>query len=289
MENNELLRRYIKNSPDSILPPSSGRYCLYVSHSCPFAHRTIIARQLKGLEDAIEMIELDPVLPASGIGWHFSEKYSDTLNGWKRLKQGYDLTFGCSYTGNESEPVLWDKKTRSFINNESLDIMRMILDEFNDVALNPDLDLRPQSNVEQIEAFTHYLNDNFSDLIYSAHLSSDPVAKSKHINTVFKVAEELEDRLSINRFLHGKSLTESDLVLFPTLTRFEAVYEPLFKINQKKLTDYPSMVKYMRDMAQTFSLCNTVRFDINVKSYYDSPMLNPDGIEAPVTPVPNLD
>ena len=289
MDKNELLHRYVNNNSNNEYLPESGRYCLYVSHSCPFAHRAILARQLKGLEECIEMVELDPVLPASGIGWHFNGTYPDTINNWQRLKQAYDLTFGENYTGSESEPILWDKKTGSILNNESLDIMRMLLDEFNDFSKNPTLELRPKSNRDEIEAFTLYLDQNFSGLIYDAHLSSEGKKKEDQIDTIFNVADELETRLSSNRFLFSDTLTESDLILFPTLTRFESVYEPLFKINKKKLSEFPALVNYMRDMAKTFSFTDTVRFNINVDSYYGSPMLNPNNVVPPIQAVPDLD
>jgi putative glutathione S-transferase len=233
------------------------------------------------------MIELAPTLPRSGIGWHFDETYVDTLNGWSRLKQAYEVTFECDYDGNVSEPILWDQVTQTIVSNESLDMVRMLCDEY--VAFHDERapDLRPKENLSEVEALSEHVSDNLSNLVYRAHFCEDPREKASEMDTIFNTMDELEQRLVNQRFLHGNQLTESDIVLFPTLTRFESVYEPLFHVNKKPLDMYPRLIAYMQDIALTFQLQDTVRFEINVESYYESPMLNPEGITPPtkVTPV----
>lgn len=283
-----ILNRIISDDPGSQLPAVCNRYALYVSHSCPFAHRAIATRQVLGLQDCITMIELAPTLPGSGIGWHFDNTYTDPLNGWSRLKQAYDETFQRDYDGNISEPVLWDNTTRTIVSNESLDMVRMFIDAFTAFSDDRAPDLRPRDGLSDIEAYTHHINDNLSSLVYSAHFCEDPEEKESQMRTIFHTMDELEERLVNHRFLHGNELTESDIVLFPTLTRFESVYEPLFHVNRKSLDMYPRLVAYMQDIAYTFRLEDTVRFEINIESYYYSPMLNPEDITPPVQVTPVL-
>jgi putative glutathione S-transferase len=283
----DILRRTISARPGAALPAECNRYILYVSHSCPFAHRVIIARQILGLQECIDMIELAPTLPGSGIGWHFDKTYVDTLNDWETLKQAYDETFECDYDGNVSEPLLWDKATRAIVSNESLDMMRMFIDAFEAFCDERAPQLRPKANLSEIEAFTEHVSDDLSNLVYSAHFCEDSVEKNSQMDRVFCTMDELEQRLVNHRFLHGNEFTESDMVLFPTLTRFESVYEPLFHVDRKPLDMYPRLIAYMQDIAHTFQLQNTVRFSINIESYYYSPVLNPEGISPPtrITPV----
>lgn len=234
------------------------------------------------------MIELAPTLPASGIGWHFDQTYTDTLNGWTRLKQAYDATFKTDYDGNVSEPVLWDTASKSIVSNESLDMLRMLIDAFIESADRRAPELRPEHLLSEIETLSEYISNNLSNLVYSAHFCEDPEEKESQMDTIFRVMDELEQRLEKQRFLNGNQLTESDIVLFPTLTRFESVYEPLFHVDRKPLGQYPRLNAYIRDVAHSFQLENTVRFEINIESYYHSPMLNPENISPPVTATPVL-
>jgi putative glutathione S-transferase len=233
------------------------------------------------------MIELAPTLPLSGIGWHFDETYVDSENGWSRLKQAYDATFQCDYDGEVSEPLLWDRVTQTIVSNESLDMVRMLNDEFVAFIDERAPVLRPKEKLSEIEALTEHVSDDLSNLVYSAHFCTDPDEKEAEMETIFSTMDELELRLVNQRFLHGNQLTESDIVLFPTLTRFESVYGPLFHVDKKPFDMYPRLIAYMQDIAFTFQLEDTVRFEINVESYYQSPMLNPEGLPPPtkVTPV----
>ena len=270
------------------LPTEPGRYVLYVSHSCPFAHRAILARRLMGLEDAIPMVEMAPTLPASGIGWHFDATYPDPVNGWNRLKEAYDATFGGDYDGHVSEPLLWDTQTRTIVSNESMDILRMVCEAFEPWARNA-VDLRPEAFCDENDALSRYIATSFAGRFYDAHFRSDALTKQTMMDEVYDAADGLEQRLETRRYLFGDGLCEADLILFPALTRFEAVYTPLFGFERKTLADYPNLTGYMRDMAQTFDLDDTVRFQINADSYYLSPGLNPQGVTPPQGPLPDLE
>lgn len=287
MSDDPLLARWVTTDGGDF-PPEQGRYVFYVSHSCPFAHRGILARQLKGLTDAIDMVEMAPTLPASGIGWHFDESFPDPVNGWSRLKQAYDETFGRDFDGRVSEPILWDTKTRTIVSTESLDILRMFVHAFDDRATT-DVDLRPVATRDADDALAETVARSFAGRFYDAHFRADGDEKKAMKDEVYATADDLEHRLSENRYLTGESLREADLIAFPALTRYEAVYTPLFGFSEKTLDDYPNLKGYMRDMAQTFGFADTVRFHINVDSYYNSPGLNPGGVTPPRGPLPDLE
>jgi glutathionyl-hydroquinone reductase len=253
-----------------------GRYHLYVSLACPYAHRTVIFRKLKDLESVISMSVVDPVM--GDAGWQFGDgAVADTLNGKKTLGEIY-LSADPRYTGRVSVPVLWDKEQRTIVNNESPEIIRMFNSAFaaltNDRADYYPADLR--TDIDRINARV-YNDVNIG--VYRAGFATEQDAYEEGARAVFATLDWIEGILSRQRYLVGDRLTEADWRLFTTLVRFDAVYYSHFKCNLRRIVDYPNLSNYVRELYQVPGVAETVNMD-HIKWHYYMSMtaINPTRI-----------
>jgi putative glutathione S-transferase len=262
----------------SRFPAEAGRYHLYVSTSCPWAHRTLIFRKLKGLEDAISVSIVDPVIVNEG--WAFGTGpgcVPDTVNGFHHLHQVYAKAKP-DYTGRVSVPVLWDKKQGTIVNNESSEIIRMLGSEFEAFARSHE-DYYPTALRAEIDAVNELVYPNINNGVYRCGFATTQEAYERAFSALFGALGELESRLSRSRYLVGERATEADWRLFPTLVRFDAVYVGHFKCNLRRIADYPNLSNYLRDLYQVPGVANTVDMDHIKRHYYASHRhINPTGI-----------
>lgn len=271
---------------DPETPPEAGRYHLYVSLACPWAHRAVIARKLKGLEDAIGMTVVNPVRDERG--WAFrtgSGHGEDPLNGFSFLSEAYAAT-DPSFDGRVTVPVLWDQESRRIVSNESSDILRMLNSEFEEQA-SSDLDLYPSEHRREIDEVNATVYDNVNNGVYRSGFATTQAAYETAVSSLFETLDSLDRRLADRRFLVGGRLTEADLRLFTTLVRFDAVYVGHFKCNVRRIDDYEHLSGYLRDLYQSPGFGETVDFDHIKRHYYVThETINPTRI-VPVGP--NLD
>jgi putative glutathione S-transferase len=255
-----------------------GRYHLYVSLACPWAHRTIIFRKLKALEEAISLSIVSYHMGADG--WTFDESTGstgDAINGARRLADIYVLAEP-KVTSRVTVPVLWDKERRTIVNNESAEIIRMLnsaFDSFTPVKTDfcpPAL----RDEIDRVNALTYKAINNG---VYRAGFATTQVAYEEAFKELFAALDEIEARLSRQRYLVGNRLTEADWRLFTTLIRFDAVYHGHFKCNLRRIVDYPNVSNYLRDVYQVPGVAETVNFDHIKRHYYGShKTINPTGI-----------
>ena len=266
-------------TPDGRFTAEPNRYHLYVSHACPWAHRTMILRTLKGLEDVISVSVVHPLMPSES--WVFG-KYpgatEDHVNGANFLYENY-LKANPKFNGLVTVPVLWDKKTETIVNNESSEIIRMLNSAFDEYAKNRSLDFYPEALREEIDLINELIYENVNNGVYRAGFATTQTAYEKAYNQLFDTLDELEERLSSQRYLVGNQITEADWRLFTTLVRFDAVYYSHFKTNKKRLIDYPNLWGYTRDLYQVPGVAQTVNMD-HIKTHYfgSHGSINPTGI-----------
>jgi putative glutathione S-transferase len=243
-----------------------GRYHLYVSLACPWAHRTLIARVLKGLQDAISVSVVEPVMTQ---GWSFSDALPDHLHGFQYLYQLYSAA-APRYAGRVLVPVLWDKKTRTIVSNESSEILRMFNAAFaafarNDIDLYP-VDLRPQ--IDEANAFVY---DNINNGVYRCGFATGQAAYERAFHRLFSALDRVEGDLGLRTWLAGgEHPTEADWRLFTTLLRFDAVYFGHFKCNRNCIEDFPHLSRYLRTLYRTPGIAATVNMDHIKRHYYMS-------------------
>jgi putative glutathione S-transferase len=265
-----------------------GRYHLYVSLACPWAHRTLIMRALKGLEDAIGMSVVHWLI--ADQGWEFKDgpgATGDRLYGLDYLHQLYTRARP-DYTGRVSVPVLWDKERQTIVNNESPEIIRMLNAAFDQVgARGPDYypkPLRPAIDAVNDQVFEHVNNG-----VYKAGFARSQEAYDEAVTALFETLDALDERLSRQRYLAGDRLTEADIRLFTTLVRFDPVYVGHFKCNLRRLVDYPNLWPYTRELYQHPAITPTVDFHHIKHHYYRShESVNPTGI-VPKGPIIDWD
>jgi len=257
-------------------PAARGRYHLYVSLACPWAHRTVVLRKLKRLEDVISMSVVEPVM--GDQGWQFGPDADlDTVNGKKRLNEIY-LLADPRYTGRVSVPVLWDKETRTIVNNESPEIIRMLNSAF-DAFTNERTDYYPAELRPEIDAINDEVFQNVNNGVYRCGFASTQEAYEEAFLDLFGTLDRLEARLSRQRYLAGDRITEADWRLFTTILRFDAVYYTHFKCNLRRIMDYPNLSNYLRELHQVPGIAETVSMDHIKRHYFMSmPNLNPSGI-----------
>lgn len=254
------------------------RYHLYVSLACPWAHRTLIFRKLKGLEDCIDVSVVHPHM--GGMGWKFAEypgATPDLANGYDYMYQVY-LQANPEYSGIVTVPVLWDKQRKTIVNNESSEIIRMLNSAFN-AFTGVDTDYYPENLRDRIDAINARVYENVNNGVYRAGFAATQHAYEKAVDPVFETLDYLEDLLGRHRYLVGDTLTEADWRLFPTLLRFDAVYYSHFKCNLRRIIDYPNLSNYLRDLYQTPGIDETFNLDHTKQHYYYShESLNPSRI-----------
>jgi len=267
----------------------AGRYHLYVALICPWASRTLIGRKLKKLEDVISVSVVEPAL--SDEGWKFGDypgSNRDMLNGFIYMHEVY-TSADPHYTGRATVPVLWDKKTRTIVNNESAEILRMLNDGFGNLADNG-VDLYPEALRNEIDALNDHIYPRLNNGVYRTGFATTQGAYEEAFADVFATLQELENRLlSGGPFLFGQQLTETDVRLFVTLVRFDAAYYGLFKCNLRRIADYPALQAYMMRVLDIPGVRETVNIDHIKRGYYSIKALNPTRI-VPVGPdLPGLD
>ncbi len=251
-----------------------GRYHLYVSYACPWAHRTLIFRALKGLEDAISVSVVDPLMLEHG--WELADG-ADPVNGARYLHEVY-VKARPGYTGRVTVPVLWDKETATIVNNDSAEIIRMFNSAFGATgAVGPDF--YPEALRGEIDTVNSVIYGNVNNGVYRAGFATSQPAYEEAFDTLFETLDDLEGRLGGQRYLAGNRITEADWRLFTTLVRFDAVYVGHFKCNKRRIADYPNLWAYTRDLYQVPGVAGTVRMNHIKRHYYDShKTVNPTGI-----------
>lgn len=246
-----------------------GRYHLYVSLACPWAHRTLVYRRLKKLTDVISVSVVDPFMGEQG--WMFSEGpgcVPDTVNGARYLHEVYTRA-KADYTGRVTVPVLWDKARRTIVNNESSEIIRMLDTEFNEWG-DASLDFYPEDLRGVIDETNAFVYDHVNNGVYRCGFATTQRAYDEAFDALFAALDALEARLAAQRYLAGARLTEADWRLFTTLVRFDAVYHGHFKCNLRRVTDYPQLSNYVRELYQVPGVAETVDLDHIKQHYYRS-------------------
>ena len=263
----DAFREWVTADGSSRYPAASGRYHLYVSWACPWAHRTIIVRKLKRLEPVVGMTVVDPIRDERG--WAFREgpgHSPDPINGFRFLSEVYRAT-DPDYRGRVTVPVLWDTVTKRIVSNSDDDLMRMFNNEFN--AFTPSrLDLYPEPLRDHIDEWNALLYEQVNDGVYRAGFATSQVAYEKAVRRLFEALDRLEQRLADRRYLFGSQLVETDWRLFVTLIRFDAVYHGHFKCNIRRIIDYHNLFGFLRDLYQTEGIAETVNFDHIKRHYY---------------------
>lgn len=256
----------------------SDRYHLYVSSACPWAHRTLIFRALKGLEDQISVSVVHWLMAEKG--WTFEPGEGvipDRINNARFLHEVYTKA-NPTYTGRVTVPVLWDKQTNAIVSNESSEIIRMLNSAFDGVGALPG-DYYPPDLREEIDALNARIYPNVNNGVYKAGFATTQKAYEEAIAPLFDTLAWLEERLSQGRYLTGDRLTEADWRLFTTMVRFDPVYVGHFKCNLKRVVDYPNLWGYIRDLYQVPKVAETVNFQHIKGHYYEShKTINPTGV-----------
>lgn len=262
-------------SGDAGFKAESGRYHLYVSLACPWAHRTLIFRSLKGLEEHISVSVVSPDM--LGQGWsfdHSSGSTGDDVNSSEYMHEVYTRN-KADYSGRVTVPVLWDKKTQRIVSNESSEIIRMFNTAFDDLTGNTQ-DFYPESLRSEIDVINERIYHAVNNGVYRTGFATTQEAYEAAYVDLFDCLDELEQRLANQRYLVGSKLTEADWRLFTTLIRFDSVYHGHFKCNRQRLEDYPNLSNYLRDLYQHDGIANTVNFEhIKRHYYYSHDMINP--------------
>ena len=267
----------------------SGRYHLYVSYACPWAHRTLIFRALKGLEAHIDISAVHPDMLQDGWTFEQDDKGAtgDTLHGLPFARDLY-IEAKPDYTGRVTVPILWDKQTETIVSNESSEIIRMFNSAFDDLTGNT-LDFWPEALRDDIAPVNDRIYDTLNNGVYKSGFATTQAAYDDAVNPLFDTLDWLEDRLVDNRYLMGDTLTEADWRLFTTLVRFDPVYHLHFKCNRKRIIDYPNLWGYTRELYQVPGVRGTVNFDHIVRHYhYSHNSINPHRI-IPTNPVLDFD
>ncbi|KAK7400724.1 hypothetical protein VNO78_12011 [Psophocarpus tetragonolobus] len=291
-------RSWISRDPNSQFPPESGRYHLYVSYACPWASRCLAYLNIKGLNKAISFSAVKPIFERTREsdeykGWIFPDSDTevpgaepDMLNGAKSIRELYEIA-SANYTGKYTVPVLWDKKLKTIVNNESSEIIRMLNTEFNNIAENSSLDLCPADLKDQIDSINEWIYDSINNGVYKCGFAKKQEPYNEAARQLYEALDKCENILSKQRYICGNTLTEADIRLFVTLIRFDEVYAVHFKCNKKLLREYPNLFNYTKDIFQIPGISSTVNMEHIKLHYYGShPTINPFGI---VPLGPNID
>ena len=257
---------WIKADGSTDWTPDPGRYHLYISLACPWAHRTLIFRKLKGLEDIISLSVVDHFM--ANNGWEFGDSpgcIPDPVHNAAYMHQVYTAA-DPNYTGRVTVPVLWDKETGTIVNNESSEIIRMFNSEFA-AHSNNDYDYYPGDLQDDINAINERIYETVNNGVYRSGFASSQEAYEQAFEALFGTLDFLEELLGRQRYLVGEDITEADWRLFPTLIRFDAVYYTHFKCNLRRIDDYPNLSNYLRDLYQQPGIAETVDMH-HIKHHY---------------------
>ncbi|ENN6983502.1 glutathione S-transferase family protein [Vibrio parahaemolyticus] len=257
-------RDWIKNDSEALFQPESGRYHLYVSLACPWAHRTLIFRKLKGLEPHIDVTVVCPDMLSQG--WQMG--LPEPLFGHTRMHQIYTQAKP-DYTGRVTVPVLWDKKTNTIVSNESSEIIRMFNSAFNDLTGNHD-DYYPEPLRGVIDEWNDYIYPNVNNGVYRCGFATSQEAYEEAFESLFSALDKIDAHLATHRYLAGNKITEADWRLFTTLVRFDAVYVGHFKCNKQRIADYVNIQGYLKELYQIDGIADTTDFYHIKRHYYFS-------------------
>jgi putative glutathione S-transferase len=284
----DAFRDWVRADGSTPFFPEARRYHLYVSLACPWAHRALIVRQLKHLEDAVGVTVVDPVRDERGWAFRAGDGHSeDPLNGFKFLRDAY-LATDPSFRGRWTVPVLWDRQTRRIVNNSEDDICRMFNDEFAALHAASGPELFPRELASEQESLSSEIYRRVNNGVYRAGFATRQAAYEHAVRDLFAMLDTLEHRLSSRRYLLAEHPVETDWRLFCTLVRFDAVYHGHFKCNVRRIVDYPHLHGYLRDLFQTPGIATTVNFDHIKRHYYVThTAINPTQI-VPLGPVLDL-
>lgn len=278
-------KRTVPRFRDDFLADVAGRYHLYVSLACPWAHRTLIVRAMKGLEDAVSVTVVDPIRDRRG--WRFTDE-PDPIAGATFLSEIYRKS-DMAFDGHVSVPVLWDRTEGRIVNNESAEVIVLLDRELNGVAADPEVDLYPASLREEIDLIDEYVYDAVNNGVYRCGFAQTQAAYEHAFRTLFEGLDALDAHLADRRYLTGDAITLADVRLYTTLVRFDPVYYVHFKANKRLIRDFAALSGYLRDLYQTPGFGSTTDFDQIKRHYYGThPQINPLGI-VPVGPEIDLD
>ncbi|AFZ47719.1 Glutathione transferase [Cyanobacterium stanieri PCC 7202] len=257
---------------NTLYAPEKNRYTIYAGLSCPWAHRTLIVRKLKGLEDIVDLVIATPS-PADG-GWIIPQG-SENCYTLKQLYSKSDFT----YQGRCTVPVLWDKKTQTIVNNESSEIIVFLNDCFNQFSSRPELNLYPDELKETIDHWNDKIYHHINNGVYRCGFAQTQKAYEEACYGLFNLLDEIELLLGNNQYICADNLTLADVRLFTTLIRFDLVYFGLFKCNLKRIADYPNLSRYLKDIYNLQGVAETCNFELIKQDYYGNLFpLNPGGI-----------
>jgi putative glutathione S-transferase len=274
-------RDWISDDPDARFQPEAGRYHLYACLACPWAHRTLLVRSLKGLEDAISVDYVDPFRGEDG--WQFTPEKDgctpDTVNGSDYLREVYQEA-DPEMTGRVTVPVLWDKKEETIVNNESEEILRMLDTEMDEYATR-DVDLYPEGYREEVDRIIEEIYEPINNGVYRTGFAQSQSAYDAAIDDLFGALDHWDEVLADQRYLAGDRLTEADICMFTTLVRFDQVYHTHFMCNRRFIHQYDNLWPYLRDLYQTTGVADTVNMDHIKEHYYTThPEVTPTRIIA---------
>jgi len=277
----------VADDPDARFQPEPGRYHLYVSYACPWAHRTLLARSLLGLEDAITVDVVDPF--RADDGWQFTPEKAgctpDTLNGSDYLREVYvdaDPDATCRVT----VPVLWDRTHETIVNNESAEILRMLDTAFDAIGTR-DVDLYPEGYREEIDRIIDDIYEPINNGVYRAGFAKTQAAYDEAVEELFDALDHWDSVLAGQRYIAGDRLTEADVCMFTTLVRFDQVYHTHFMCNHRLIREYDNLWPYLRDLYGTAGVAETVHMDHITEHYYTT---HPDVSPKRIVPMgPDLD
>ncbi|XP_052202394.1 uncharacterized protein LOC127808079 [Diospyros lotus] len=291
-------RNFISRDQNSSFPAEAGRYHLYISYACPWASRCLAYLKIKGLDRAISFTSVKSKWGRTKdtdehMGWVFPASDTeepgaepDPLNGAKSIRELYELA-STNYSGKYTVPVLWDKKLKTIVNNESSDIIRMFNTEFNDIADNAALDLFPPHLQSQINEINEFIYKGINNGVYKCGFAKKQEPYEEAVKELYDALDKCEEILGKQRYLCGNTISEADIRLFVTLIRFDEVYAVHFKCNKKLLHEFRNLFNYSKDIYQIPGISSTVKMDHIKRHYYGShPSINPYGI-VPIGP--NID
>jgi len=265
-----------KNGP---FQPEAGRYHLYISLACPWAHRALIVRNIKGLQEVIGLSIVDYLLGEKG--WAFTERpgcIPDTVYNSEFLRDLYFMA-DREYTGRFTVPVLWDKKQKTIVNNESSEIIRMFNTEFNDLAKNPHIDIYPKALREKINEVNDFIYNGLNNGVYKAGFATSQQAHAVNSKLVHETLLRVEKLLEGKEYIFGDIFTETDVRLFTTVIRYDPVYYGHFKCNLVSIRELPNLSRWMQTVYEMEGVKDTVNMDHIKRHYYESHrQINPSGV-----------
>ncbi|XP_010536561.1 PREDICTED: uncharacterized protein LOC104811533 isoform X2 [Tarenaya hassleriana] len=283
-------RNFISQDPNSLFSAEPGRYHLYVSYACPWACRCLSFLKIKGLDNAISFSSVKPIWGRTKesdehMGWVFPDSDievpgadPDNFNGAKSIRGLYEIA-SPNYVGKYTVPVLWDKKLKTIVNNESSEIIRMFNTEFNHIAENPDLDLYPLHLQATIDETNEWVYNAINNGVYKCGFAKKQEPYNEAVKQLYEALDRCEEILTKQRYICGNALTEADVRLFVTLIRFDEVYVVHFKCNKKLIREYKNLYNYTKDVFQIGGMSGTVNMEHIKQHYYGShPSINPFGI-----------